>query len=77
MLPAFGKGSALVRKQPLPWLLWQATNPSGKSKASLTTLCGVSRLQACSGKTVRHRLNRDGQIGEQRTMDHCDGAHAK
>jgi transposase len=29
-----------------------------KSEASLAALCGVSPLQASSGKTVRHRLNR-------------------
>ena len=31
-----------------------------KSEASLAALCGVSPLQASSGKTVRHRLNRGG-----------------
>ena len=31
-----------------------------KSEASLAALCGVSPLQAPSGKTVRHRLNRGG-----------------
>jgi transposase len=31
-----------------------------KSEAALTALCGTSPLQASSGKTVRHRLNRGG-----------------
>ncbi|MDR2155710.1 MAG: IS110 family transposase [Burkholderiaceae bacterium] len=31
-----------------------------KSEAALAALCGVSPLQASSGKTVRHRLNRGG-----------------
>ena len=31
-----------------------------KSEASFAALCGVSPLQASSGKTVRHRLNRGG-----------------
>ena len=31
-----------------------------KSDASLAALCGASPLQASSGKTVRHRLNRGG-----------------
>jgi transposase len=31
-----------------------------KSEASLAALCGVSPLQASSGKIVRHRLNRGG-----------------
>ncbi|GBL45519.1 mobile element protein [Sulfuriferula multivorans] len=30
------------------------------SEAALATLCGVSPLQASSGKTIRHRLNRGG-----------------
>ncbi|MFM0572663.1 transposase, partial [Paraburkholderia caledonica] len=31
-----------------------------KSEAALAALCGASPLQASSGKTVRHRLNRGG-----------------
>ncbi|MBB5411136.1 transposase [Paraburkholderia sp. HC6.4b] len=31
-----------------------------KNEASLAALCGTSPLQASSGKTVRHRLNRGG-----------------
>ncbi|WP_407945327.1 transposase [Paraburkholderia antibiotica] len=31
-----------------------------KSDAALAALCGTSPLQASSGKTVRHRLNRGG-----------------
>ncbi|OOA29942.1 IS110 family transposase, partial [Burkholderia cenocepacia] len=31
-----------------------------KSEAALAALCGTSPLQASSGKTVRHRLNRGG-----------------
>lgn len=31
-----------------------------KNEAALAALCGVSPLQASSGKTVRHRLNRGG-----------------
>ena len=31
-----------------------------KSEAALAALCGVSPLQASSGKTTRHRLNRGG-----------------
>ncbi len=31
-----------------------------KNESSLAALCGVSPLQASSGKTVRHRLNRGG-----------------
>ena len=31
-----------------------------KSEASLAALCGVSPLQASSGKTIRHRLNKGG-----------------
>ena len=30
------------------------------SEAALAALCGVSPLQASSGKTIRHRLNRGG-----------------
>jgi transposase len=31
-----------------------------KNEAALAALCGTSQLQASSGKTVRHRLNRGG-----------------
>lgn len=31
-----------------------------KSEAALAALCGTSPLQASTGKTVRHRLNRGG-----------------
>ena len=31
-----------------------------RSEAALAALCGTSPLQASSGKTIRHRLNRGG-----------------
>ena len=37
------------------------------SEAALAALCGVSPLQASSGKTIRHRLNR----GSERSADNA------
>ncbi|MBX3121268.1 MAG: IS110 family transposase, partial [Fimbriimonadaceae bacterium] len=31
-----------------------------RNEAALAALCGASPLQASSGKTIRHRLNREG-----------------
>lgn len=42
-------------------LLTAGDNPERlKSEAGFAALCGVSPVPACSGKTVRHRLNRGG-----------------
>jgi transposase len=42
-------------------LLTAGGNPERmRSEASFAALCGVSPVPACSGKTVRHRLNRGG-----------------
>jgi transposase len=38
-----------------------------KSEASFASLCGVSPIEASSGKVVRHRLNRGGD----RDADRC------
>jgi transposase len=58
-----------------------------RSEASFAALCGVSPIEASSGKTRRHRLNRGGDRranaalyrivltrarGEQRTHDYLD-----
>jgi len=39
-----------------------------KSEAALAALCGASPLQASSGKTVRHRLNRGGDRGANNAL---------
>ena len=39
-----------------------------KSEASFASLCGVSPVQASSGKVVRHRLNRGGNRDANRTL---------
>lgn len=39
-----------------------------KSEASFASLCGVSPLEASSGKVVRHRLNRGGNRDANRTL---------
>jgi transposase len=42
-------------------LLTAVDNPERlRSEASFASLCGVSRVPASSGKTIRHRLNRGG-----------------
>ncbi|MEX5638043.1 transposase [Parafrankia sp. FMc2] len=47
--------------QPRPWLIAAGDNPQRlASDASFAALCGVSPLEASSGKTHRHRLNRGG-----------------
>ena len=39
-----------------------------KSEASFASLCGVSPVEASSGKVVRHRLNRDGNRDANRAL---------
>lgn len=39
-----------------------------KSEASFASLCGVSPIEASSGKVVRHRLNRGGDRGANRAL---------
>jgi transposase len=39
-----------------------------KSEASFAGLCGVSPIEASSGKVVRHRLNRDGNRDANRAL---------
>jgi transposase len=39
-----------------------------KSEASFASLCGVSPIEASSGKVVRHRLNRGGNRDANRTL---------
>jgi transposase len=39
-----------------------------KSEASFASLCGVSPLEASSGKVVRHRLNRGGNRDANRAL---------
>jgi transposase len=39
-----------------------------KSEASFATLCGVSPVEASSGKVVRHRLNRGGNRDANRAL---------
>jgi transposase len=48
-----------------------------KSEAALAALCGTSPLQASSGKTVRHRLNRGGDRCKQRPLDHRHSSNAQ
>ncbi|EPK5281615.1 transposase [Pseudomonas aeruginosa] len=53
--------SGLARKLPRPPSRWPATNPSVCATRRPWQPCaGVSPLQASSGKTIRHRLNRGG-----------------
>jgi hypothetical protein len=49
----------LEYKQEAVWL-GDLRPKDGGGCASLAALCGLSPLQASSGKTVRHRLNRGG-----------------
>ena len=47
------------------------------SEASFAALCGASPVQASSGQTIRHRLNRGGdRQGQQRSMAHRHQPHA-
>jgi transposase len=39
-----------------------------RSEASFASLCGVSPVEASSGKVVRHRLNRDGNREANRAL---------
>jgi transposase len=39
-----------------------------KSEASFASLCGVSPIEASSGKVVRHRLNRGGNREANRAL---------
>jgi transposase len=39
-----------------------------RSEAAFSMLCGASRLQASSGRTVRHRLNRGGDRGANNAL---------
>lgn len=39
-----------------------------KSEASFASLCGVSPIEASSGKVVRHRLNRGGNRDANRAL---------
>jgi len=48
-----------------------------KSEASFAALCGVSPVQASSGKTTRHRLNRSGnRQAKSRTLANREGPNA-
>ncbi len=53
--------AALVRTAAAPLLVAAGDNPGRlRSDACFSMLCGASPIQASSGKTTRHRLNRGG-----------------
>jgi len=62
-LPAIGTHHAATL------LVVAGDNPERlKSEASFTSLCGVSPVEASSGKVVRHRLNRGGNRDANRAL---------
>lgn len=62
-LPAIGTDHAATL------LIVAGDNPERlKSEASFASLCGVSPVEASSGKVVRHRLNRGGNRDANRTL---------
>jgi transposase len=62
-LPAIGTHHAATL------LLLAGDNPERlKSEASFASLCGVSPVEASSGKVVRHRLNRGGNRDANRAL---------
>jgi len=62
-LPAVGTDHAATL------LLAAGDNPERlRSEASFASLCGVSPIEASSGKTVRHRLNRGGNRDANRAL---------
>jgi transposase len=47
-----------------------------RNESDFAAMCGVSPVEASSGKTVRHRLNRSGnRAGQQRSLAHRGRAH--
>jgi transposase len=72
------------RKLLRSWSLWQASAPTSRrdavdrglkdnpkrlrSEASFARLCGVSPIEASSGKVVRHRFNRGGNREANRAL---------
>ena len=48
-----------------------------RNESALATLCGASPLQASSGKTTRHRLNREVIDLQTTRLDYRDGTHAQ
>jgi transposase len=64
-LPGIGTDNAATL------LIVAGDNPQRlKSEASFASLCGVSPIEASSGKVVRHRLNRGGKPGGQPCVVH-------
>jgi transposase len=62
-LPGIGTDSAATL------LVVAGDNPKRlKSEASFASLCGVSPIEASSGKVVRHRLNRGGNREANRAL---------
>jgi transposase len=62
-LPAIGTHHAATL------LVVAGDNPQPlRSEASLASLCGVSPVEASSGKVVRHRLNRGGNRDANRAL---------
>ena len=62
-LPGIGTENAA------PLLIVAGDNPTRlRSEASFASLCGVSPIEASSGKVVRHRLNRGGNRDANRAL---------
>ena len=56
---------------PRPLLVAAGDNPDRlRSEAAFALLCGVAPLEASSGKTVRHRLNRGGNRQANKALYH-------
>ncbi len=50
---------------------WASDNPDRlRSEAAFAHLCGVAPLEASSGKTIRHRLNRGGNRQANKALYH-------
>ena len=63
-LPAIGTNHAATL------LVVAGDNPERlKNEASFASLCGVSPIEASSGKVVRHLLNRGGSRDDNRALD--------
>jgi transposase len=63
LLPGIGTNHAATL------LVLAGDNPERlKSEASFASLCGVSPVEASSGKVVRHRLNRGGNRDANRAL---------
>jgi transposase len=52
--------TASVQTSPSPWLSLPATPRAAGQRAGFAARCGVSPVEASSGKTQRRRLNRGG-----------------